>query len=81
MATITYKIAMLICNAKAILLRNAKATEIAFLRARKRLQDSYVRTGASHFCRVALIPQPLLPRREKGGRIKVPLPPWERDLG
>ena len=31
--------------------------------------------GASHFCRVALIPQPLLPRREKGGRIKVPLPP------
>jgi len=39
------------------------------------------RTGASHFCRVALIPQPLLPRREKGGRIKVPLPPWERDLG
>jgi len=39
------------------------------------------RTGASHFCRVALIPQPLLPRREKGGRIKVPLPPWEGDLG
>jgi len=40
-----------------------------------------IETGASHFCRVALIPQPLLPRREKGGRIKVPLPPWERDLG
>jgi hypothetical protein len=32
----------------------------------------------------ALIPQPLLPKREKGSkilRIKVPLPAWERDLG
>jgi hypothetical protein len=32
----------------------------------------------------ALIPQPLLPKWEKGSkilRIKVPLPAWERDLG
>jgi hypothetical protein len=28
-----------------------------------------------------LIPQPLLPKREKGSRIEVPLPAWERDLG
>ncbi len=27
------------------------------------------------------IPQPLLPRGEKGSRIEVPLPFWERDLG
>gem|GEM_PF-4394147 len=29
----------------------------------------------------ALIPQPLLPFWEKGSRIEVPLPSWERDLG
>jgi len=32
-------------------------------------------------CRFALIPQPLLPSGEKGSRIEVPLPLWERDLG
>gem|GEM_PF-3534743 len=30
---------------------------------------------------LALISQPLLPEREQGSRIEVPLPSWERDLG
>ncbi|NEQ95971.1 MAG: hypothetical protein F6K30_04480 [Cyanothece sp. SIO2G6] len=30
---------------------------------------------------MALIPQPLLPNWEQGGRIEVPLPERERDLG
>jgi len=32
-----------------------------------------VRYSASQFCKLALIPQPLLPKREKGGRIQSPL--------
>jgi hypothetical protein len=33
------------------------------------------------FANLALIPQPLLPKRAKGAGFKVPLPHWERDLG
>ena len=35
---------------------------------------SPLRSGASQFCKSSLIPQPLLPRREKGSRIGSPSP-------
>ncbi|WOB43287.1 hypothetical protein HNI00_09045 [Thermoleptolyngbya oregonensis NK1-22] len=37
-------------------------------------------TGAFQFCKFALIPQPLLPKREKGSRIGSPSPALEEGL-